>query len=405
LMDGRAAFDRFEWSAAFEAFQRADAEVPLRADDLERAGLSAMWLGEFEPCIEFRQRAFAMRVAEGDVRHAAQLAIELCFDQAGRDRLAVALGWAQRAERLLDGCEPCSALGRLVELRAIVALEIEHDVAAASQHYDEALRIGRLSNDPDVVAAALVGSGSALVRQGRVREGLRLVDEAMVDAVSGLLGPVMTARIYCNTISLCQALGDIRRASEWTEQAVTCSTRPGMGDFPAIVACIEPRSRGSEAIGLVQSPSYVWRWLRSNAGPRVTSDRLGTSSARSSCGRGDLAAAADAFDRAAKNGKDPQPGLAMLRLAHGEEAVASALLRVAVETAGDADPLAVGQLLPAIVEVTPRSGIRFDARSCSPTLSIPPVLLPTWAMKGGRRCCTRTTGRSESCWLITADPR
>src|SRR5436190_19442808 len=29
-----------------------------------------------------------------------------------------------------------------------------------------------------------------------------LVDEAMISAVSGLLGTVMTARVYCNTISL-----------------------------------------------------------------------------------------------------------------------------------------------------------------------------------------------------------
>src|SRR5262249_11668057 len=66
--------------------------------------------------------------------------------------------------------------------------------------------------------------------------------------------------------------------------------------------------------------------------------------------RGDLAAAADAFERAVTCGKDPQPGLAMLRLAEGDGALASALPRAAVANAGDGDPLAVGQLLPALVE-------------------------------------------------------
>jgi class 3 adenylate cyclase len=66
--------------------------------------------------------------------------------------------------------------------------------------------------------------------------------------------------------------------------------------------------------------------------------------------RGDLRAAGEAFERAASFGKDPEPGLAMLRLAEGDETVALALLRVAVENAGDLDPLLLGQLLPAMVE-------------------------------------------------------
>ena len=291
-----------------------------------------------------------LRVASGDVQRAAVLAIDLCVDQAVRHHEAVALGWAQRATTLLEGCEPCSALGRLEELQAVVALEIMHDVASAMGHFDEALRIGRLCNDADLVAGALVGSGTALVRAGRVAEGLRLVDEAMIDAVSGLLGGVMTARIYCSTISLCQALGDIRRASEWTEQAVTCSSRPGMGDFPgdcrmhrAEITRLRGDWAGAES-ELRLAMTALERWSPGHVGQAWY--ELGEIALR----RGDLAAAADAFERAVACHKDPQPGLAMLRLAQGEEAVALAMLRVAAENAGDADPLAIGQLLPAIVE-------------------------------------------------------
>lgn len=369
LADARTAFDESDWATAFEAYGQADADAPLGVDDLERAAASAMWLGEFDPCVEFRQRAFGMCVAEGDVRRAAGLAIELCFDHASRHRMTVALGWGQRAEQLLDGCEPCSALGRLVELRAIVALEIEHDVAAALEHYDEALRIGRASNDADVVASALVGSGTALVRLGRVSEGLRLVDDAMIDAVSGLLGPVMTARIYCNTISLCQALGDIRRAFEWTEQAVVCSSRPGMGDFPgdcrmhrAEITRLRGDWAGAES-ELRLAMAALERWSPGHVGQAWY--ELGEIELR----RGDLAAAADAFERAATHEKDPQPGLAMLRLAQGDAATASALLRVAVDNAGDADPLAVGQLLPAMVEVQLACGDVQGARNAAERLA------------------------------------
>jgi class 3 adenylate cyclase len=352
LMEGRDAFERSDWAAALSAFERADAPSSLGLDDLERAAVSAMWLGELESCIAFRQRAFAMCGAGGEARRSAGLAIDLCIDQARAERIAVAMGWLQRAERLLDGYEPCSELGRLADLRALVALEIGHDVEAASGYYAEALRIGRACDDADLIACGLVGSGTVLVRQGRVAEGLRLVDEAMIDAVSGMLGNLMTARIYCGTISLCQALGDIRRASEWTEQAVACSARPGMCDFPG--DCRMHRAEITRLRGdWVAAESELHRVMRDlerwSDGGHVGQAwyELGEIALR----RGDLAAAGDAFDRAAAHGKDPQPGLAMLRLALGEEFTASALLRVAVANAGHSDPLAVGQLLPAMVEV------------------------------------------------------
>src|SRR5207248_7196 len=133
-----------------------------------------------------------------------------------------------------------------------------------------------------------------------------------------------------------QALGDIRRAYEWTEQAVTCSTRPGMGDFPgdcrthrAEITRLRGDWAGAES-ELRGAMAALERWSPGHVGQAWY--ELGEIELR----RGDLAAATDAFDRAAKNGKDPQPGLAMLRLAQGDETVASALLRVAVDSSGDA---------------------------------------------------------------------
>jgi class 3 adenylate cyclase len=366
---GRSAFARYDWAAAFAAFARADAEAPLGVEDLERAALSAMWVAESDACIDFRQRAFGLRVGAGEERRAAGLAIDLCFDHATNHREAVALGWGMQAARLLEGVEPCSELGRAAGLRAIVALHLEHDVEAAAEHYAECLRIGRLCNDQDVIAEGMTGSGTVLVRQGRVAEGLRLVDEAMISAVSGLLGAVMTARVYCNTISLCQALGDIRRASEWTEQALVCSTRPGMGDFPgdcrmhrAEITRLRGDWAGAESelraamIALERyDPGHVGQvWYE-----------LGEIELR----RGDLAAAGEAFDRAVSYGKDPQPGLAMLRLAHGDEAPALGLLRVALENAGDRDPLLAAQLLPAMVEAQLACGDLQGARDAAERLA------------------------------------
>ncbi|MDP9333801.1 MAG: hypothetical protein M3Q30_10900 [Actinomycetota bacterium] len=349
--EGRAAFGRSDWRASFDALTHADRVAPLGPDDLGKAAEAAMWIGEFDACIEFRQRAFAASIAGGDAHRAAGLAIELCMDHVHRHRAAVAIGWAQRAERLLEGSEPCSELGLMTVLRAIVALEIEHDVEAAARYYDDAIQIGRTSRDGDIVALALLGAGTVMVRVGRVPEGMRLVDEAMTDAVAGLLGPVTTARVYCGTISLCQALGDVRRASEWTEQAVTCGSRPGMAGFPgdcrlhrAEITRLRGDWPGAET-EVRLAMRELERWDLAHVGQGWY--ELGEIALR----RGDLGAADEAFRQATTLGKQPEPGLARLRLAQGEEAEASALLRAALDGAGDSDPLAVAQLLPALVEV------------------------------------------------------
>ncbi|MDQ1508842.1 MAG: hypothetical protein QOG50_686 [Actinomycetota bacterium] len=403
LVEGREAFDRFDWQAASDAFARAG--QLLEVEDLERAALAAGWLGDSDTCIELQQRAFGLRVASGDDRRAAGLALDLCFVTAGLQRMAVALGWGQQAERLLEGCEPCSELGRLSGLRAVIALHVMHDVEAAAGHYDEAVRIGRLVKDADLVAEGLTGTGTVLVRQGRVAEGLRLIDEAMINAVSGLLGPIMTARVYCNTISVCQALGDIRRASEWTEQAVVCSSRPGMGDFPGDCRMHRAeitRLRGDWVAAESELRAAMVAFERSDTGHVGQAwYELGEIELR----RGDLPAAAEAFERAAGFGKNPQPGLAMLRLAEGDDAKALALLRVAVDSAGDGDPLLVAQLMPAIVEAFLACGDVESARHAAErigdvALVYATVLLEARATDSRARVCLASGATDEA--LIAA---
>jgi tetratricopeptide (TPR) repeat protein len=232
LLAARAAFERSDWREAFDTFRRIDAVSPLGVDDLERAALAATWLPESDRQAELLQRAFRLHVAADEPLRAVPVALELCLHNARRDRVAVAMGWADRAASLVAGHGPCAQLGQVIALRATATLDLEHDNEKALALFDEALALGRRFGDGDLVAQALVGSGTAMVRLGRVADGMHRVDEAMVDAVAGMLSPVMTARVYCGTISLCQATGDIRRAFEWTQEASSCALRPGMGDFP-----------------------------------------------------------------------------------------------------------------------------------------------------------------------------
>jgi class 3 adenylate cyclase len=351
LLDARAAADRSDWQAAFDAFHEADARSPLSVDDLERAALAAMWLFDSDSHIDLLQRAFGLHIAADDPHRAVPVALELCMQNGGRGRMAVALGWAERAERLAEGLGPCAQLGQVVALRAIIALDVRHENEEALALYEEALNLGRQFKDADLTAHALVGSGTALVRLGRVAEGMRRVDEAMIDAVSGLLSSVMTARVYCGTISLCQALGDIRRAFEWTQEASSCATRPGMGDYPgdcqmhrAEIMRLRGDWAGAES-QLREVMQALGTWSVGHVGQAWY--ELGEIARR----RGDLEAAEDAYRHAEQNEKQPQPGLAMLHLAQGDDALAAAQVRAALAQTADTDPMAIAELLPDAVEI------------------------------------------------------
>jgi len=66
------------------------------------------------------------------------------------------------------------------------------------------------------------------------REGLALLDEATVAAVSGELDPYTTAVVYCGIIAACRDLGDYARAGDWTEAAKRWCERQAISGFPGL---------------------------------------------------------------------------------------------------------------------------------------------------------------------------
>ena len=79
--------------------------------------------------------------------------------------------------------------------------------------------------------------------------------------------------------------------------------------------------------------------------------------------QGDFAAAEQAYREASRSGVEPQPGLALLRLAQGRrDAAVAAISRVVAEAS---DPLARTRLLPAQVEIMLATGdAEAAARAC-----------------------------------------
>jgi hypothetical protein len=73
---------------------------------------------------------------------------------------------------------------------------------------------------------ALAQLGRAAVRQGRVDEGVELLDEAMTVALGGESSdPLACGDACCTTLLVCDALADLSRAAQWCEAVVEFTER------------------------------------------------------------------------------------------------------------------------------------------------------------------------------------
>ena len=189
-------------------------------------------------------------------------------------------------------------------------------------------------------------------RPGRVVEGLALLDEAMVAVTAGELSPIVTGLVYCSVIDGCQEVYELRRAQEWTEALTPGAAQPDLVAYTRPV----PRPPGRDhaaarrVAGRARRGAARARALpRGAAGRRPARRATGRRAARL---RGEFGAAEAAYRGASRCGREPQPGLALLRLAQGGRRRGAAIGRVVDETA---EPLRAA-----------RGCCRPPSRSCSP---------------------------------------
>jgi DNA-binding CsgD family transcriptional regulator len=350
LARGREAAGRLAWAEAYTALSLADRSSPLAGEDLELLATAAHLLGRVEDCLRALQRAQQLHAEGGDLRRAARCAFWLVFHLINQGELTQASGWLARANRLLEHEEECAERGYLL---VPVALQqaVAGDYAGARRTAARAAAIGRRAADADLVALALSVHGRIMVREGRVGEGLVLLDEAMVAVVAGELSPLVAGPVYCSVIDACQEVLEWRRAHEWTDAlAAWCGRQPDMVTYTG--QCLVHRAEILQLHGAW--PQAVEEAKR--AGERLAqgADSYAIGAALYQQGEvhrvlGDFRAAEDAYRQASRQGLEPQPGLALLRLAQGRtDAAAAAIRRVVAETS---EGFRRAKLLPAQVEI------------------------------------------------------
>jgi len=347
---GRGHFARRAWAAAHEALSRADRSHPLEPDDLERLALSAYLIGRDDDYLSLLQRAYHAYLAKRAQASAARAAFWLGLRLMFRGDAGQATGWLGRAQRLVE-TEAAETVERGYLLLAVTQMQMDSgDLEHAAETAQTAARSGERFADADLTATARHLIGRIRLQEGRIPEGLGLLDEAMLAATGGELSPLVTGLVYCSVIDGCQEVFALERAREWTRALSDwCEQQPEMLAFAGI--CSVHRAellqlRGAWAESLLEAERAVARCAQVN--------RRATGAAYYQQGdlrrlRGELEAAEESYQLADQLGMDPQPGLALLRLAQARTEAAAGSIGLALAAAKERSRRA--RLLPAYIEI------------------------------------------------------
>jgi DNA-binding CsgD family transcriptional regulator len=360
LERGRASYERRAWKDAYESLSQADRSASLRAEDLELLATSAYMLGLDDQYLSVLERAHHAHLEAGQTRRAVRCAFWVGINLALRGEVGPAGGWLARAHRIL-GDEDSVERGYLL-MPLVFQHEAAGDFAAAAALAADATAIADRFGDVEAFALAVQAQGSMLMKAGRVKEGLALLDEAMVAVAGGKVPPIATGIVYCGVILACQEAFEFRRAQEWTAVLTRwCQEQPDAIAFTG--RCLVHRAEIMQFHG---------DWGDALEEARRAGKRLARSLNRAAAAqayyrqgevhrlRGEFSEAEGAYREASRLGWEPQPGMALLRLDQGRRDAAAATIRRAVGEA--TQPLRRANLLPAYVEILLATGDVDEAR-------------------------------------------
>jgi tetratricopeptide (TPR) repeat protein len=372
LERANTAASRSEWRTAYELLRQADAAGLLGAADLPRLADAAYAAGHLDVTIEVWERAHAAYVRTGEpvaaAGAAARVAMHLLFDTA---LMAPVRGWLLRSERLLDGLEETPVHAWIAVLRSYERLLVG-DLEGARAWAARATDIGSRC-DPAAAAIGRVAEARTLILAGEVRRGVALLDEAGVAAVSGELDSLSTGVVYCELVCALQGLAQFDLAQQWTEAMERWRPAGAVGSVHgrcrvhrAEILRLRGACDEAEAEALLACDE-LRPYLRRELGWPL--NELG----RIRLMRGDIDGAEEAYLEAHEAGWDPQPGLALVRLARGDSTLAAASIRDALERPSSAPSkelppnteLRRAPLLEAQVEIEIAAGDLARARSAA----------------------------------------
>lgn len=354
LRAARDACSRYRWDLAYERYRDLAAEGDLPFEDLAAFADAAWWTGRTDESLTVSEQLYHRCLRGDEAATAARLAIEIGFLWLLRGQPAIGSGWIGRATRLLHEIPECAEHGYLHYLEVLDAIE-RGDVDRAIDVTRNMQVLANRHNDPTLCAIAMVHEGIATVWRGEVGDGLALIDEAMLPVRAGAVHPSWVGNLYCQLMSLFIDLVDVPRARAWTDATERwCDQHSNAAMFVGI--CRVHRAQLLHLEGAWQDAEQrAVRACRDLADMNIEVVAAGWYQiGEIRRVQGDLNGAEKAFAQAIELGRDPQPGLALVRLAQGRPAVAAAALSAALAAVGQ--PAKRAPLLAAQVDIADAMG-------------------------------------------------
>lgn len=366
LAIARAAFADRRWDDAFTLLSAEDRQRPLGIGDLELYAMSASLTARDDEAFAILARSYDRCLIEGDEHRAAGCAFWIGFRMMSLGESGRAGAWLGRSTAIVDRLEDCAERGYLLIPRIHQELRA-HRTAAAHALALQAADSGDRFGEADLSALARQLDGRALIEQGDIADGMRLLDEAMLVATTGAVTELGRGLVYCSVIGCCQRVFAVDRAREWSDVLEAwCRSQAQLGIFNG--TCRVHRAEllrfGGAWAAALDEAQLVAAGMKADQRERAAATYEEAEIHRL---RGEFEEAADLYEQTSRRGVDPQPGLALLRLAQGDVARAAGAIRRAAETTRS--DLGRARFLPAAVEILLAAGEPGEAESAAADLS------------------------------------
>jgi DNA-binding CsgD family transcriptional regulator/tetratricopeptide (TPR) repeat protein len=366
---GREAFRCKRWADAYARLSEADRDTPLALDDLEALTLAAELIGRRDESLTLRERAYREGLDAGDRARAARCAFWSGMALMHKGEAAQAGGWFERSSDLLDeSADDCAERGYLL-LPSALQMLFGGNAAGAEPIFTAAIDIGERCHEVDLATLGRLGRGHALIRLGRVVDGTSWLDRAMLAVTAGDASPTVCGIVYCTMIEACHEIFDVARAQEWTDALTRwCESQPDLVPFRG--QCLVHRAELMRMHGAWDDAMIEAQRAYTLLSDPPGQPAIGTAwyeQAELCRLRGDFTRAEEAYKQAHQFGREPQPGLALLRLAQGRlDAGEAAIRRVVEESQGE---VIRSTVLAAYVEIVSAANDLDAARAAASELA------------------------------------